>query len=174
MDNALRTRYEARVRALELPTPFSAYAFCELLAARRGRPILLQPITSRASPCGLWVATSTTDYIFYEQETSRLHQEHIILHEACHILCAHHSTSIAEAELPRLLFPDLCPETVRRVLRRATYSTRDEREAELLASLILERVTRTESAAPKRGDSQTTTLLDRLGTSLETRARESE
>ncbi len=174
MDKDLRTRCEARLRALDLPVPVSAHAFCDLLAARRGRPIRLQPITSRSGPCGLWVATATTDYIFYEQETSRMHQEHIILHEACHILCTHHSTPIAEAELPRLLFPDLCPETVRRVLQRASYSTRDEREAELLASLILERVTRTGLVRPTQADSQTTTLLDRLGTSLETRAREPE
>jgi hypothetical protein len=174
MDKALRARCESRLRALELPKPFSAKAFCDQLAARRGRPILLQPIASQAGPWGLWVATSSTDYIFYERETSPLHQEHIILHEACHILCAHHATPIAEAELPRLLFPGLCPETVQRVLQRTTYSTRDEREAELLASLILERVTRTESATPGRSDSQTARLLGRLGASLEMPVRESE
>src|SRR5688500_4507371 len=103
MDKELRARCEARLRALDLPAPFSAQAFCDRLAARRGRPILLQPIANQAGSWGLWVATPTADYIFYEQETSPLHQEHIILHEACHILCVHHSTPIAEAELPRLL-----------------------------------------------------------------------
>ncbi|CCF85428.1 hypothetical protein [Nitrolancea hollandica] len=174
MDKELRARCEARLRALELPEPFSAQAFCALLAAQRGRPILLQPVANRAGPWGLWVATAATDYIFYEQETSPLHQEHIILHEACHILCAHRATPIAEAELPRLLFPDLCPEMVQRVLQRTSYSTPDELEAELLASLTLERVMRTGLVRPISSDSQTTTLLGRLGASLETRTRESE
>lgn len=174
MDKELRAQCVAKLRTLDLPIPFSAQAFCGLLATRRGRPILLQPVANQAGPWGLWVATSTTDYIFYEGETSPLHQEHIILHEACHILCAHHSTSIAEAELSRLLFPDLCPETVQRVLQRTSYSTRDEREAELLASLILERVTRTEPVRQVRSDSQATRLIGRLGASLEVSSRESE
>src|SRR5687767_10750297 len=109
---ALRKRCEARLSELELYSHFDARAFCDALAARRGRPILVCPVASQAGPCGLWIGTPSADYIFFERDTSRLHQEHIILHEASHILCGHRSAEIAEADVPRLFFPDLRTEMV--------------------------------------------------------------
>src|SRR5689334_12997234 len=135
----IRRRCEARLRGLDLPSPFDAGAFCRSLAARRARPIALHPFHSLAGPCGLWVATPTTDFIFYEQATTPLHQQHIILHEASHLLCGHTATRPREDERLRFLLPDLDEELVRSVLRRATYSAEDEQEAELLASLIVAR-----------------------------------
>ena len=136
---ALRRRCEERLREIELPAPFSATSFCESLAERRDRPILLLPITAREGPFGLWAATRDTDYIFYESETSHWHQEHIILHEACHLLWDHERSLVSDEEVMRMLLPDLAPEMVHRVLRRSAYSEDDEQEAELLATLIAER-----------------------------------
>jgi hypothetical protein len=135
----LRKRCEERLAELDLTPPFDARSFCRALSARRGRPIHLRSTSNPAGPCGLWVATSSADYLFFERNTSPLHQEHIILHEASHILCGHDSAPISDGELPVLLFPDLRPETVRYVLKRGTYSRYEECEAELMASLILER-----------------------------------
>lgn len=163
----LRRRCEARLRELELPTPFEARAFCAVLAGRRGRPILLRPIATRSGPWGLWVAGPSADFIFYERDTSPLHQEHIILHEASHLLCGHRPVPVADAELMQLLFPDLCPETVQRVLRRASYSGAEEQEAELLASLILERVGGTLASTAATDDPKAVQLLGRLAASLE-------
>lgn len=143
--SALRRRCEERLRELDLPVPFDARAFCSAIAAQRGRPILLEAITTRAGPFGLWAATPDTDYIFYEFETSAWHQDHIILHEACHLLCGHDPIPVTAEQFARLMLPDLDPEMVRRVLMRSAYSRDDEREAELLASLILER---TEGSRP--------------------------
>jgi hypothetical protein len=162
----LRRRCEARLRELDLPMPFDVRTFCAVLAAKRGRPIQLRPIATRSGPWGLWVAGPSADIIFYEQETSPLHQEHIILHEASHVLCAHRPVPVADAELMQLLFPDLCPETVQRVLQRASYSGEEEQEAELLASLILERVGST-SAPMATDDPNEVQLLGRLAASLE-------
>ena len=163
----LRQSCEARLRGLDLPVPFDVRAFCDALGARRGRPIRLCPVISRAGPCGLWAAGTRVDYIFYEQATSPLHQEHIILHEASHLLCGHHPGPISEEECSRLLFPDLDAEMVRRVLGRASYSADEEREAELLASLILERVARQALPQVRPADPEVAALLDRLEAALE-------
>jgi hypothetical protein len=163
----LRQRCEARLRELELPVPFNLHAFCDALGARRGRPIRLCPATSLAGPCGLWAAGTTDDYIFYEQATSPLHQEHIVLHEASHMLCGHRPARVSDDEASRLLFPDLDAAMVKRVLGRAAYSAVEEQEAELLASLILERAGRTGLAPARAADPEVAALVDRLEAALE-------
>jgi len=163
-----RKRCEARLRDLELPVPFDVRSFCGSLAARRGRPLLLRPMASKAGPCGMWVAGPTADFIFYEQETSPLHQDHIILHEVSHLLCGHRAAPVSETEFSRLLFPNLKPETVKAVLARAVYSMEDEREAEMLASLILERISAGMPSDTPVENAETEGLLKRLEASLET------
>lgn len=122
-----------------MPVPFDAHALCEQVSLQRGRPIRLIPMARLTGVCGLWVATDTTDLIFYEQETTPPHSEHIILHELSHLLCDHYPASLSPAEQARLLLPTLDPEMVRRVLGRTGYSTVEEREAETLASMIRQR-----------------------------------
>ena len=134
---SLRRRCERRLRSLELPVPFDAHAFSADLASRRGRPIYLHPIASRDGPWGLWVATPSADFIFFEEATSPLHQQHIILHELSHLVCDHTPLPVTDPALHELLLPNLAPGAIQRVLRRVAYSNEDEREAELLASLIL-------------------------------------
>ena len=135
----LRRRCEARLRELDLPIPFDVHAFGEALARQRGRPIRLQPVAGGTRFYGLWVATPAADVVLYECRTSRLHQDHIILHELCHVACGHEPAPVAAEEATQLLFPDVRPEPVQRLLRRAGSPTDEEFEAELLASLILER-----------------------------------
>jgi hypothetical protein len=53
------------------------------------------------------------------------------------------------SDVPRLLFPDLQSDLVRGVLNRQAYSTVDELEAELLATLICERAGRGARRTPK-------------------------
>jgi hypothetical protein len=135
----LRRRYATLLRDLSAPVPFDARALCEGVAARRGRPIRLIPVTGIGDVCGMWVATTTADLIFHEAGTTPPHQDHIILHEVAHVLCDHYPVSLSVAEHARMVLPDLDPEMVRRVLGRAGYSTAEEREAEVLASLIRQR-----------------------------------
>ena len=140
---SLRRRCEARLRGIRVPSPFDLDAFCAEVADRRGRPLRRHavPGLSADAPCGLWVGTDKADHVFYDPGTSPLHAEHIVLHELAHILSGH---SGADAGLARL-FPDLDPATVRRVLGRVSYTTAQEREAEMMASLIRGRPPRTAS-----------------------------
>ncbi|WP_407836334.1 hypothetical protein ACE1OC_07590 [Streptomyces sp. DSM 116496] len=133
---SLRKRCEAILGRLDLRHPFSLDGLCERIAEQRGRPIRLHPLPKEAAEsgvCGLWVGTADVDYVFYEAQTTRLHREHIVLHEIGHILFGHHSLEAPVEDSPGAGGAD---GPVPTVLGRTNYTTRQEREAEMLASMI--------------------------------------
>ncbi|MFD7627451.1 hypothetical protein ACFV7Q_15675 [Streptomyces sp. NPDC059851] len=124
----LRKRCEKILGHLDLPHPFSLEGLCGRIAEMRGRPIRLHPLPEEAAAtgvCGLWVGTARVDYVFYEEKTTPLHREHIVLHELGHILFGHHSLEGEEHDGQAPV-----------VLGRTDYTTRQEQEAEMLASMI--------------------------------------
>jgi hypothetical protein len=138
----LRRRCERRLKDIPVPNPFDLDVFSAALAAHRGRPLSLQPMPglSAGAPCGLWISVPTADYVFYDPETSRLHAEHIVLHELSHMISGHTTgidagSEVGDGTVGRLV-PDLDPTTIDTILGRASYTTAQEREAETLASLI--------------------------------------
>jgi hypothetical protein len=129
------------------------------VAGRRSKAIILVPTADFPDDVmGMWVATDTMDLILYEQSTTPPHQDHIILHELSHLLCDHFRESLPDSDHMRSLLPSLDPAMVRRVLGRAGYSADEEREAELLASIIAQRAA--------RGDRTSTALDERVGEAL--------
>ncbi|WBO68678.1 ParH-like protein [Streptomyces camelliae] len=143
---ALTKRHRRRVQALSLPRPFDAAVFIAALAAERGRPIDLVPVAGRTdTPCGLLVTTDRADCIVYAADTTALHQQHILLHEAAHLICGHHEAPPSLSPAARVLLPNLPPSLVERVLGRTVYTEPQEREAELVASLIRCRAAREDS-----------------------------
>jgi hypothetical protein len=144
----LRRRCQARLDALglDLPVPFTIEAFCEDLGRRLGRQIVLCPVDTYTGSCGLWVATDTTDYFFYEGTTTPLHKEVIVGHEAGHLVFGHSSADVMPEELAGLLGLDVA--LVRHVLGRTSYSTEEEQEAEVFGTVLLEQAVR--AAAPAR------------------------
>ena len=164
----LRQRCEAIVAGLDIPTPFDVHELCRRIAAGRGRPIHLLPLRLPPShPCGLWVSTSLFDAIFFEENTSQLHQEHIISHEIGHLLCEHEAAPVLDAEASILLMPDLDPGMVRRTLGRTNYSTVEEREAEMVASLISRAASLGAPAGTWVAPPEVADVFDRLEHSLE-------
>jgi hypothetical protein len=151
----LRRICAAKVEALELPFPFDVHRFCKSVERARGRMIHLIPrALPSGSPSGLCVSTNADDYVFYESQTSALHQEHIILHEVGHLLCEHRAASVSRDEISELLLPDLDPAMIQRVLGRTCYPMWAEQEAEMIASLILAKVgeQRRETVSPVSSD----------------------
>jgi hypothetical protein len=136
---ALRKRCEGRLETITLPTPFTAEAFCMELAAQMKSPINLIAIATNGNPYGAWIRVHSSDYIFYEGHTTPLHQSHIILHEACHILCDHQGVSFLDTDIASLLISEVSSQTVQRMMGRNTYTSAEEQEAELLATLIWRR-----------------------------------
>jgi hypothetical protein len=165
--NRLRRRCQAKLQALdlELPVPFDIEVFCRALGARRGRRIVLCPMDTWTGPCGLWVATDTTDYFLYERATSRLHQDLIVLHEVGHVVCEHRCAELLDGEMAGVLGLD--PELVSRVLGRMAYSSDEEQEAEVLASLVLVRAVRDPLPSRRPADPEVAAELDRVQAALE-------
>jgi hypothetical protein len=153
---------------LDLPKPLTVEAFRDAVAERRGRPIECRPVAFGTGLSGGWIPGTDRDFVFYERDTTLVHQEQIILHEVSHILCGHRPPRVAAQEVAALLFPDVPASLVQRMLQRAGYSTEEECEAELLASLVLRR---TIGGPPRREsralDSETAGVLRRLEASLE-------
>jgi hypothetical protein len=166
----LRLRRHCRrlLRELDLRPPLDVTDMCERLSRYRGRPILLaeHPIPV-PGPFGVWLSTSRADHIFYQRETTRPHQVHIIVHEIGHLIADHRSDE-QDDDLLQLIYPDLAPEAVRRALRRTSYDTAQEREAETVATIILQWASVLDAVTPRlsasRGGQSTQDALgDRMG-----------
>jgi hypothetical protein len=131
--------------ALDLPPTWSIPDLAARLSALSGRPVHIDflPVDASDAPCGFWVSTPAADYIFARHGTSVLHQKHFVLHEVGHMICGHQGINLIPevvSKLPRL--KHLKPELVRRALARTTYSSPQEREAELFADLFYYYLTR--------------------------------
>ncbi|NYT95429.1 hypothetical protein HW126_16740 [Salinispora sp. H7-4] len=164
-ERALRKSCRALLRELDIRPPLDVRELCRRLAERRGRPIRLVPYPIQIpGPFGLWVMTDSADVIFFQKETTAPHQDHIILHEIGHII-ADHPSDETESEGLDLLTP-VKPNGTTRALRRTCYDSAHEREAELVATVILEWASvlnplhRTASSHDHPG-------VDRIGTSLD-------
>jgi hypothetical protein len=133
---SVQRRCEARLRTVEIPNPFDLDRFADEVSRRRGRRLTLLPKQTSLGPCGVWLALPDADYVFYEPHTSALHRQHIVLHELGHLLHEHEPTEGIDAEVLAKLFPTLDASVVRRVLARTSYTTVEEQEAEMFASLV--------------------------------------
>ncbi|NJC71910.1 hypothetical protein HC031_19635 [Planosporangium thailandense] len=167
-ERELRRRCRRELRTLDIQPPLRVDVLCARLGERRGRPIRLLPYPLPVpGPFGLWIASASADYILYQRETSRTHQDHIVLHEVGHILADHQSDD-TDDEFWRQMFPNLSLDAVRRALRRTSYDEEHEREAELVATIILEWASVLDRVAPKLADDPSlrrvqTALSDRRG-----------
>lgn len=140
----LRRRCQRRLDQLlaevTLPDPFDVDRLVDVLEQVRGRPIDLHPLTGTAGGvCGMWVRRPDVDVIAYAADTSRLHQDHIILHEIGHMIFAHEGSCHLDRTAVGALLPDLDPGLVRHMLGRSTFTDEREREAELTALLLWRR-----------------------------------
>jgi hypothetical protein len=134
-------RRAAIVAELDFPEPFDLAEFASRLGRQRGRPLRLFPVAFATDrPCGRWIATTEADYVYYETGTTPFHATTIALHEIAHLLLGHQGLT-AWQELAQWLTPDIDPALVQVILARSAYTRPEERDAETLASLMLQRAT---------------------------------
>lgn len=106
------------------------------------RPIHCEPLAMHPDFSGAWVRTPVADVIFYEEQTTPLHQAHIQLHELCHILLGHETLRIDLGDLNvvrDILVHGVGPfaEVGELPFRlRSRHTNVEEVEAETLASVI--------------------------------------
>jgi hypothetical protein len=169
-DRKLRRQCETILNTLEISEPFDIQQLCARLGDRRGRRIYLTALDITADmPCGMFVSTSRFDAIFYRADTSRPHQEHIIGHEIGHLLCQHTTAPVTDSEAIRLLLPDLDPALVQRMLSRSGYDATEEREAEIIASLISRKASRAAATHQPNPPRAADEVVNRIARSLESR-----
>jgi hypothetical protein len=137
----LRSQCAQRLTGIPVPQPFDLTVFAAALARHRGRPlrVLRLPDLDKSGISGAWVSTDTTDYLVLDADASKWHQDLIALHEFGHVLCEHGADADWLHGTARSLVPDLGDEAIRKALGRHGYSALEEREAELTATLIMER-----------------------------------
>ncbi len=165
----LQRRCEQLVAELGLARPFSLDQLIQGVAHKRGRPlrVLGHPVQGiEGMPCGVWVPLPTEDVIFLENQTSPVHRDHICLHELSHIICGHVGQAIVGPEYLRKLLPDLAPETVANVLARTSYDSDQEREAEAMATVLGNFITRENGAGLATDDATRDHVLGELAKTL--------
>lgn len=167
-ERELRRHCKHTLRALGIQPPLQVHVLCRLLGEHRGRPIHLLPYSLPVpGPFGLWIATEKADYIFFQSETSKAHQDHIILHEVGHILAGHQSDE-TDQEFWQSMLPDISLKVIMSALRRTSYDEEREREAELVATIILEWASVLDLVSPRKSadpmtDLVQSALVDRRG-----------
>lgn len=130
-ERELRRRCRRLLRELDIHPPLDVAELCRRLGRRRGRPIELYSYPLQVpGPFGLWLGLADKDCVFYQRETTPAHQAHIILHELGHMIAKHPPD---EGDLGLTPAPE-----VTHLRLRTCYDSRHEREAELIATIILE------------------------------------
>ncbi|WP_419220388.1 hypothetical protein [Gordonia sp. CPCC 206044] len=131
---ALRALCRDTLKGLELDLPLDVTQLCDRHGERRGRPIRLLPHPLPAGmPNGIWLAAEDADYFFYQANTSKLHQDQIVIHEFGHLIAGHQMLGAVSAAA--LTAPS--DDDSDAALQRTCYSDEREWEAEMLASMIL-------------------------------------
>lgn len=122
------------VRQLDLPSMTTVEELSAAVADRAGRPIRLVPRQMRVGePSGFVERRAETDVIYFEWETSGLHQAHIICHELARLLCGHLAEPPhADEETARVELPTIDADMVRLILGSSHYDDAAEAEAEIL------------------------------------------
>lgn len=169
-DKELRRYCSGVVEKLQIPERADVNALCDRLEDVRGRRISLIEVpmpTGPGRPCGLWVATSSEEYILYQRYTTQAHQQHIIRHELGHMVCEHEAAPVLPDEVVQLLMPALSPNLIHSVLGRTQYNNTEEKAAELVASLMPMRVEGVCHRPPRSTGPGMENLITHLGRSLE-------
>ncbi|MDX2856171.1 hypothetical protein [Streptomyces scabiei] len=161
MERDLHRLIRRELQDLGVTPPLDVDELCQALSRRRGRPLYLREAPlPKPGPSGMWVEYEDYDVILYQQETTRLHQDHIKLHEIGHILVAEDEEAAAREaagetapEAPTVdpdeetavfvegwatMLPVFDPATIKRMARRCSYEDGEECSVELVATIILE------------------------------------
>ena len=161
MDDSMKKVFEAReIIEPMIPSPWNRDAFIAALSGYRGRPVELRGVRSsdaselygslRASPCGLWCDCKDKDIILYDMGMTDRHLVQVLCHEAAHMVLGHSSDVEPYEDGLRLLLPDMDPDYVRGALGRNGVDSEQESEAELLADLVMTKVSHFRNSAAMR------------------------
>lgn len=154
------------MRLLPLPVPFDLAELRQRIADERGRPLSIlawKPGAVPASITGACIPYGDRDVIYHQPWATGLHRTQIVLHEIAHLVCGHLPQDTANPKAGAWLTSQLDQLELaafqRMFARHDNYDDEQEREAEMLASLMMEHAI---AHAPTAGDP----LVTRLHTAL--------
>jgi hypothetical protein len=154
-------RARALVEQLQLPDPWDVEQLCERVAQSRQRPVrlLARPVAGDSITASVFAAEHA-DYIFYRDDLRALHRDHAVCHELGHLLAGH-----TDGLLDRSV-GELSEHTVTQLMLRrdCAYGDAREREAETIADLIMDRVSRRVDS--RTGDPVTRRIVRGFGDAL--------
>jgi len=118
---------------------FTMEGFRRYLEKYSDEPIKFVSLALRSSVSGAWVKViDGRSFIFFDADMPTIYQSHVQLHEMSHIICGHPPVD-AHTLLADIMMNG---DTQTPLLLRAVHSPQVELEAEVMASLIQERVLR--------------------------------
>jgi hypothetical protein len=132
----LHAACSAHLRQLPLPVPFDLDELCRRISAERGRPLAVLPWESAmpAVTTGSCIAYGDRDVIYHQPWATGLHRTQIVLHEIAHLVCGHVAHDALSNQF-EMVQPGI---HARMFARHDNYDDEQEREAEMLASLMME------------------------------------
>ncbi|MFF4835173.1 secondary metabolite protein [Streptomyces sp. NPDC001315] len=139
-EERLRAQCLSNLAGVRIPDPFSLDEFCTELSKARGRDLFVQALPELGGtdvPCGLWIASESSDFIFHAAAVSEHHRQQVIRHELGHLLLEHDSSG-GFSDLLAALPQDIDKEAVASAFGRTAYSTQMEQDAELIATMLPE------------------------------------
>jgi hypothetical protein len=141
VSGSLRKRCSAELAQLDLKPGAQIQDVVDQVGRQRGRPVRLVPFDLPvAAPEGFLIATGDEDFIVFERRAVPLYQRQIVLPEVAHLLFAHETETVLAEDAIAMMMPSLDPALVQRVLGREHTNSVAEQEAELLASMMGQRI----------------------------------
>ncbi|REH27047.1 hypothetical protein BCF44_13018 [Kutzneria buriramensis] len=138
---SLRRRCQNELETLDLRAGAEIQDVIDHIGQRRGRPVRLVPFDLPvAAPEGFLIATHDEDFIVFERRAVPLYQRQIVLHEVAHLVFQHETETVLAEDAIAMMMPSLDPAMVQRVLGREHTNSVAEQEAELLASMMGQRI----------------------------------
>ncbi|PRY41596.1 hypothetical protein [Umezawaea tangerina] len=140
----LRRAVEGVLDELSWSPPCELGTLLDQITRRCGKRISLLPAPLPRDGAGGLVIERVHDLVIVvDQSLPSLLQEHVIMHEAAHVLFGHRGTSVGD--LTRDELDELDPDVVRdaqRLVKRDGYSAVEEKVAEIAAALMWSRADR--------------------------------
>ncbi len=168
LEDEIYAKCEVIMEQLDIPRPFTVEAFLAAIEMSTGRPIRLETFEFRSrGRLGLLLRLDTEDLILIDSRARDTRRLQVLCHEAAHIILDHQALTDVLDEGQDLNIPDGLLhqwnlERLQEIWHRWTYSAREDKEAEVLADLILERIETTSRPATHSQDPNTVELSERL------------
>lgn len=112
------------------------------IETKNGRAIVIGELSTLSGNdiCGLWFLHDGRDFVLHAPLNSSWHRQYIILHEFAHLILGHRFTPTSQllVDLPGF------PGGPLQILGRTSFEDDDEAAAELLAGLLMERLSRSQ------------------------------